>query len=113
VDIKTVMEKILSGWKDVVQHLEEVAIKIKYQEGINAYFKEMSELEKTVIEKDAWLKNDTASASQPSAVLKDLCQVSLVKLVNFDWKLLGAQNTPEELSLVSKVTENFGGIQGT
>nr|XP_009930413.1 PREDICTED: utrophin [Opisthocomus hoazin] len=87
VDIKTVMEKILSGWKDVVQHLEEVAIKIKYQEGINAYFKEMSELEKTVIEKDAWLKNDTASASQPSAVLKDLCQRELTHLASLSPRL--------------------------
>lgn len=84
MDIKTVMEKTLSGWKDVVQHLEEVTRKIKYQEDINAYFKEMNDLEKTVIEKDGLLKNYTSSASQPSAVLKDLCQVSLAKLGNFD-----------------------------
>lgn len=109
MDIKTVMEKILSRWKEVVQDLEEVARKIKYQEDINTYFKEMSELEKTVIEKDGWLKSNASSASQPSAVLKDLCQVSLAKLLSFDWKLFGAQNTPEELSLVSvsKVTQNF------
>lgn len=110
VDIKTVMEKILSGWKDVVQHLEEVARKIKYQEDINAYFKEMSELEKTLIEKDGWLKNDASSASQPSALLKQLCQVSLEKLHNFDCKLLWAQNSPEELSLVSNITQNLWGI---
>ncbi|KFO07584.1 Utrophin, partial [Balearica regulorum gibbericeps] len=82
VDIKTVMEKILSGWKDMVQHLEEVARKIKYQEDINAYFKEMSELEKTIIEKDDWLKNDASSAFQPSAVLKDLCQRELTHLIS-------------------------------
>ncbi|NXU26361.1 UTRO protein, partial [Thalassarche chlororhynchos] len=87
VDIKSVMEKILSGWKDVVQHLEEVARKIKYQEDINAYFKEMSELEKTVIEKDDWLKNDASSASQPSAVLKDLCQRELTHLVSLSPQL--------------------------
>ncbi|NXF97731.1 UTRO protein, partial [Eubucco bourcierii] len=84
VDIKTVMEKILSEWKDVVQHLEEVTRKIKYQEEINAYFKEMSELEKTLIEKDAWIKNDTSSASQPSVVLKDLCQRELTHLVSLN-----------------------------
>lgn len=84
MDIKAVMEKTLSGWKDVVQHLEEVARKIKYQEDINAYFKEMNDLEKTVIEKDGLLKNYASSVSQPSAVVKDLCQVSLVKLANFD-----------------------------
>lgn len=90
VGVNTVMEKIMSGWKDVVQHLEEVSRKIKYQEDINAYFKEMSDLKKTVIEKDDWLKNYPSSASQPSAALKDLCQVSLEKCVNFNWKLLGA-----------------------
>lgn len=96
------MEKILSGWKEVVQHLEELARKIKYQEDINAYFKEMNELEKTVVEKDGWLKNHASSASQPSSVLKDLCQVSLAKLVTVDWKLVGAgaQDTPEEIILI-------------
>ncbi|NWS70454.1 UTRO protein, partial [Crotophaga sulcirostris] len=87
VDIKTVMEKILSEWKDVVQHLEEAARKIKYQEDINAYFKEMSELEKIVIKKDGWLKNDASSASQPSAVLKDLCQQELTHLVSLSPRL--------------------------
>lgn len=105
MDIKTVMEKILLGWKDVVQSLEEVARKIKYQEDINAYLKEMNELEKTLSEKDDWLKNDASSASQSSAVLKDLCQVSLAKLVNFDWKLSEAQDALEELSRVSKITQ--------
>ncbi|NXD76636.1 UTRO protein, partial [Halcyon senegalensis] len=87
VDIKTVMDKILSGWKDVAQHLEEVARKIKYQEDINAYFKEMGELEKVVIEKDTWLKNDAASASQPPAVLRDSCQQELTHLVSLSPRL--------------------------
>lgn len=103
------MEKILSGWKDVVQNLEEVARKIKYQEDINAYLKEMNELEKTLIAKDDWLKNDTSSASQSSAVLKDLCQVNLAKLVNFDWKLSEAQDAPEELgNSISKACRAAG-----
>ncbi|KAI1240837.1 Utrophin [Lamprotornis superbus] len=82
VDIKSVMEKILSGWKDVVQNLEEMARKIKYQEDINAYLKEMNELEKILIEKNDWLKNDSSSASQSSAILKDLCQQELTHLVS-------------------------------
>eukprot|EP00075_Anas_platyrhynchos_P020844 XP_027310097.1 utrophin isoform X1 [Anas platyrhynchos] len=86
-DLKNVMEKILSGWKDVVQHLEELARKIKYQEDINAYFKEMNELEKTVVEKDGWLKNHASSASQPSSVLKDLCQRELTHLVSLSPRL--------------------------
>ncbi|NWR30789.1 UTRO protein, partial [Tachuris rubrigastra] len=87
VDIKTMMEKILSGWKDVVQNLEEAARKIKYQEEINAYLKEINELEKTLIEKDDWLKNDTSSTSQPSSVLKDLCQRELTDLVSLSPRL--------------------------
>ncbi|XP_068533103.1 utrophin isoform X3 [Anas acuta] len=86
-DLKNVMEKILSGWKEVVQHLEELARKIKYQEDINAYFKEMNELEKTVVEKDGWLKNHASSASQPSSVLKDLCQRELAHLVSLSPRL--------------------------
>uniref|UniRef100_A0A8C0BZ52 Utrophin n=1 Tax=Buteo japonicus TaxID=224669 RepID=A0A8C0BZ52_9AVES len=98
VDIKTVMEKILSGWKEVVQDLEEVARKIKYQEDINAYFKEMSELENTVIEKDGWLKSNASSASQPSAVLKDLCQQELTHLVSLSPRLEHLKATCGELT---------------
>ncbi|NXT85270.1 UTRO protein, partial [Zapornia atra] len=114
VDIKTVMEKILSGWKDVVQHLEEAARKIKYQEDINAYFKEMSELEKAIIEKDGWLKNDATSASQPSAVLKDLCQRELAHLVSLSpqlehlkatCKALASQPTPP--NFIQESLNNF------
>ncbi|XP_030800385.1 utrophin isoform X2 [Camarhynchus parvulus] len=86
VDIKSVMEKIFSGWKDVVQNLEEVTRKIKYQEDINAYLKEMNELEKTLTEKDDWLKKASSSASQSSAVLKDLCQ-ELTHLVSLSPQL--------------------------
>ncbi|XP_039562790.1 utrophin [Passer montanus] len=87
VDVKSVMEKILSGWKDVVQNLEEVARKIKYQEDINAYLKEMNELEKTLIEKNDWLKKDSSSTSQSSAVLKDLCQQELTHLISLSPQL--------------------------
>ncbi|XP_037986562.1 utrophin isoform X4 [Motacilla alba alba] len=87
MDVKSVMEKILSGWKDVVQNLEEVARKIKYQEDINVYLKEINELEKTLIEKDDWLKKDSSSASQSSAFLKDLCQEELTNLVSLSPRL--------------------------
>ncbi|XP_068794941.1 utrophin isoform X5 [Struthio camelus] len=86
-DIRSTMEKVLSGWKEVIQHLEELARKIKYQEDINAYFREMDELEKIVIEKEIWLKNNTSSASQPSTVLKDLCQRELTHLVSLSPRL--------------------------
>ncbi|XP_041279457.1 utrophin isoform X2 [Onychostruthus taczanowskii] len=97
VDIKSVMEKILSGWKDVVQNLEEVARKIKYQEDINAYLKEINELEKTLIEKDDWLKKDSSIASQSSAVLKDLCQ-ELTHLISLSPQLEHLKATCKTLS---------------
>ncbi|XP_014118911.1 PREDICTED: utrophin isoform X4 [Pseudopodoces humilis] len=98
VDIKSMMEKILSGWKDVVQNLEEVARKIKYQEDINAYLKEMNELEKTLNEKDDWLKNDTSSASQSSAVQKNLCRQELTHLVSLSPQLENLKATCKTLT---------------
>uniref|UniRef100_A0A8B9PFS1 Utrophin n=1 Tax=Apteryx owenii TaxID=8824 RepID=A0A8B9PFS1_APTOW len=105
-DIRSTMEKVLSGWKEVIQHLEEVARKIKYQEDINAYFREMGELEKTVIEKEVWLKNDTSSASQPSTVLKDLCQQEVTHLVSLNPQLEHLKATCKMLTSQS-VPPNF------
>uniref|UniRef100_A0A669PAS8 Utrophin n=1 Tax=Phasianus colchicus TaxID=9054 RepID=A0A669PAS8_PHACC len=105
VDLKNLMEKILSGWKEVVQLLEELARKIKYQEDINAYFKEMNELEKIIAEKESWLKNDS-SASQPSAVLKDLCQKELTYLVSLSPRLEHLKATCKVLTSQS-VPPNF------
>ncbi|XP_029818752.1 utrophin isoform X2 [Manacus vitellinus] len=114
VDIKTMMEKILSGWKDVVQNLEEAARKIKYQEEINAYLKEINELEKTLIEKDDWLKNDASSASQPSAVRKDLCQRELTHLVSLSPQLEHLKATCKALTSqpmpASFIQENLNGF---
>ncbi|NWV85784.1 UTRO protein, partial [Dasyornis broadbenti] len=114
VDIKSVMEKILSGWKDVVQNLEEVARKIKYQEDINTYLKEMNELEKTLIEKDDWLKNEASSASQSSAVLKDLCQKELTHLVSLSPQLEHLKATCKTLTSQSMspnfIQENLSGF---
>uniref|UniRef100_A0A803XQM9 Utrophin n=1 Tax=Meleagris gallopavo TaxID=9103 RepID=A0A803XQM9_MELGA len=105
VDLKNLMEKILSGWKEVVQLLEELTRKIKYQEDINAYFKEMNELEKIIVEKESWLKNDS-SASQPSAVLKDLCQRELTYLVSLSPRLEHLKATCKVLTS-QPVSPNF------
>lgn len=80
--MKNSLEKILAEWKEVVGHLEELAKKIKYQEDINTYFREMGELEKSLNEKEVWLKDVTSSASQqqPLAALKESCQVSMANL---------------------------------
>ncbi|NXE56554.1 UTRO protein, partial [Casuarius casuarius] len=109
-DVRSTMEKVLSGWKEVIQHLEEVARKIKYQEDINAYFKEMGELEKAVSEKEVWLKNDTSSAPQPSTVLKHFCQQELTHLVSLSPRLEHLKATCKVLTS-QPVPPNF--IQGS
>ncbi|XP_006024299.1 utrophin isoform X2 [Alligator sinensis] len=83
-DVKNSLEKILAEWKEVVGHLEELARKIKYQEDINTYFREMGELEKSLNEKEVWLKDVTSSASQqqPLAALKESCQQELTHLLS-------------------------------
>ncbi|NWX27892.1 UTRO protein, partial [Notiomystis cincta] len=114
VDIKSAMEKTLSGWKDVVQNLEEVARKIKYQEDINAYLKEMNELEKILIAKDDWLKSDASSASQSSAVLKELCQQELTHLESLSPQLEHLKATCKILTsqpmLPNFIQENLSGF---
>ncbi|XP_059033322.1 utrophin isoform X4 [Mustela lutreola] len=78
-EIKTVLEKVFSEWKDVSQHLEDLARKIQLQEDINTYFKQLDELEKTVKAKEEWLKQ--TSSQQPMLSLKDPCQRELIDLL--------------------------------
>ncbi|XP_044103082.1 utrophin isoform X3 [Neovison vison] len=78
-EIKTVLEKVFSEWKDVSQRLEDLARKIQLQEDINTYFKQLDELEKTVKVKEEWLKQ--TSSQQPTLSLKDPCQRELTDLL--------------------------------
>ncbi|XP_059256866.1 utrophin isoform X4 [Mustela nigripes] len=78
-EIKTVLEKVFSEWKDVSQRLEDLARKIQLQEDINTYFKQLDELEKTVKAKEEWLKQ--TSSQQPMLSLKDPCQRELKDLL--------------------------------
>ncbi|XP_066229166.1 utrophin isoform X2 [Saccopteryx leptura] len=55
-DIKHNLEKVLSEWKHVSQHLEDLARKIQLQEDINTYFKQLDELDKTIKTKEEWVK---------------------------------------------------------
>lgn len=76
-EIKNVLEKVFSEWKDVSQHLEDLARKIQLQEDINAYFKQLDDLEKTVKTKEEWVKHTPFSESPQQSLqsLKDSCQV--------------------------------------
>ncbi|XP_026505322.1 utrophin [Terrapene carolina triunguis] len=82
-DVKNALEKILTEWKEVIQHLEELARKIQYQDEINTYLREMGELEKIVNEKEVWLKNVTSALQQPPlTALKESCQRELTHLLS-------------------------------
>uniref|UniRef100_A0A8C3HUY4 Utrophin n=1 Tax=Chrysemys picta bellii TaxID=8478 RepID=A0A8C3HUY4_CHRPI len=82
-DVKNALEKILTEWKEVISHLEELARKIQYQDEINTYFREMGELEKIVNEKEVWLKNATSALQQaPLTALKESCQRELTHLLS-------------------------------
>nr|XP_033791495.1 utrophin isoform X2 [Geotrypetes seraphini] len=75
-EVKNSLEKVKVEWKDTIQCLEELIRKIQFQDAVNAYFKELGELEKTLKEEQDWLKNASSLASQgqPLQQLKDSSQ---------------------------------------
>ncbi|XP_043448466.1 utrophin isoform X2 [Prionailurus bengalensis] len=88
-EIKNVLEKVFSEWKDVSQHLEDLARKIQLQEDINAYFKQLDDLEKTVKTKEEWVKHTPFSESPQQSLqsLKDSCQRELTDLLSLHPKI--------------------------
>lgn len=76
-EVKNILEKVLSEWKNISQRLEDQARKIQLQEDINAYFKHLDELEKTIKTKEDWVKHTASSESPQESVpsLKDSYQV--------------------------------------
>lgn len=67
-DIKHILEKVFSEWKNVSQLLEDLARQIQPQEDINTYFKTLDELDKTIKTKEEWLKHGPSSASPPAGL---------------------------------------------
>uniref|UniRef100_A0A5F8G7Z8 Utrophin n=1 Tax=Monodelphis domestica TaxID=13616 RepID=A0A5F8G7Z8_MONDO len=66
-DVKKVLEKVQSEWKDVVWNLEDVSRKIQLQDDINTFFKDLDELEKAIKEKEEWVENSSiADTTQQS-----------------------------------------------
>ncbi|XP_071469048.1 utrophin isoform X2 [Marmota flaviventris] len=88
-EIKNVLEKVLSEWKNVSQHLEDLAGKLQLQEDINAYCKQIDELEKIVKKKEEWVQHTPFSKSpqQSLASLKDSCQRELNSLLGLQPKI--------------------------
>ncbi|KAM5263721.1 utrophin [Ctenodactylus gundi] len=82
-EIKNVMEKVLSEWKNLSQHLEDLTRKIQLQEDINAYFKQLEELEKIINAKEDWVQNMSfvQSPRQSLPGLKDSCQREVTSLL--------------------------------
>lgn len=76
----------MAEWKRAGWHLEEVARKVQCQDEVNIYFREIDELDKTLSDKELWLKENSAPSlqQQPLTTLKELCQVNLfiVRCIN-------------------------------
>ncbi|XP_042109512.1 utrophin isoform X11 [Ovis aries] len=81
-EVKNILEKVLSEWKNISQRLEDQARKIQLQEDINAYFKHLDELEKTIKTKEEWVKHTASSESPQESLpsLKDSHQRELTNL---------------------------------
>ncbi|KAM9005037.1 utrophin isoform X2 [Sarcophilus harrisii] len=115
-DVKTVLEKVLSEWKDVTWNLEDVSRKIQLQDDINGYFKDLDELEKAVKEKEEWVKNfsisDTTQQFGPG--LKDSCQWELTHLLSLGPQIeimssscMDLMSRPSAPSFIQKSLESF------
>ncbi|GAB1294912.1 Utrophin [Apodemus speciosus] len=82
-EINGVLERVSLEWKTISQQLEDLGRKIQLQEDINAYFKQLDALEKTIKAKEAWLRDTpfSESSQQPLLSLKDSCQRELTDLL--------------------------------
>ncbi|XP_031236255.1 utrophin isoform X3 [Mastomys coucha] len=82
-EINGVLERVSLEWKMISQQLEDLGRKIQLQEDINAYFKQLDALEKTIKEKEEWLRDTSFSElpQQPLPSLKDSCQRELTDLL--------------------------------
>ncbi|XP_021114944.1 utrophin isoform X4 [Heterocephalus glaber] len=84
-EIKNVLEKILSEWKTISQHLEDLTRKVKVQEDMNAYFKQLDELEKIIKTKEEWVQQHTPFSQSSQSSLPSLeasCQRELTYLLD-------------------------------
>ncbi|XP_029799106.1 utrophin [Suricata suricatta] len=117
-EIKNVLEKVFSEWKDVCQHLEDLARKIKLQEDINAYFKQLDDLEKTVKTKEEWVKHTPfpESPQQSLTSLKDSCQRELTDLLSLHPKIemarAGCSALKSQPSAPDFVQQGFDAVLG-
>lgn len=82
-EINDVLERVSLEWKMISQQLEDLGRKIQLQEDINAYFRQLDALEKTVTAKEEWLRDVSFSESPQRSLpsLKDSCQRELTDLL--------------------------------
>ncbi|KAF6116910.1 utrophin [Phyllostomus discolor] len=68
-DLQHILETVSSEWKNICQHLEDLARKTQLQEDINTYFKQLDALEKTIKTKEEWVKHAPPSESPQQSLL--------------------------------------------
>ncbi|MGH0172873.1 UNVERIFIED_CONTAM: hypothetical protein FKN15_064379 [Acipenser sinensis] len=85
-EVQSTLEKISSEWKNSGRQLEELKKKVQFQDEINAFSKELQELEQVVKGKEAWLKEVPAEASEQRLVhtLKASCETELTELTSLN-----------------------------
>ncbi|XP_058880102.1 dystrophin-like isoform X3 [Acipenser ruthenus] len=85
-EVQSTLEKISSEWKNSGRQLEELKKKVQFQDEINAFSKELQELEQVVKGKEAWLKEVPAEASEQRLVhtLKASCETELTQLTSLN-----------------------------
>ncbi|RXM36703.1 Utrophin [Acipenser ruthenus] len=85
-EVQSTLEKISSEWKNSGRQLEELKKKVQFQDEINAFSKELLELEQVVKGKEAWLKEVPAEASEQRLVhtLKASCETELTQLTSLN-----------------------------
>lgn len=87
-EINDVLERVSLEWKMISQQLEDLGRKIQLQEDINAYFRQLDALEKTVTAKEEWLRDVSFSESPQRSLpsLKDSCQVGREMVGLWDYR---------------------------
>ncbi|KAF7254187.1 Utrophin, partial [Varanus komodoensis] len=107
-DLANALEKLAAEWKGTVLHLEEAARKIQCQDELNIYFRQVDELDRTLCEKELWLKENSASSPQHQclAALKESCQMELTHLLSLTPQIEHLKDKCKALELRS-VSPNF------
>uniref|UniRef100_A0A8D2JAQ3 Utrophin n=1 Tax=Varanus komodoensis TaxID=61221 RepID=A0A8D2JAQ3_VARKO len=98
------LDELTQRWDRLVQKLEDYS----NQDELNIYFRQVDELDRTLCEKELWLKENSASSPQHQclAALKESCQMELTHLLSLTPQIEHLKDKCKALELRS-VSPNF------